>query len=1074
VPVQDRRIVEPFRARVARTAWLRIAIATVLTAAAIAATLLRATSSGRSSQRRLDALRQAAAAVPYRTIESRLSGFPHRPRSATRRGPRLHDALDPELLPIVRAAAETLAAKQSAGDAADLHAEGIAYLLMGKTSDAVSSLERALLRQTAAADLAQALRRARDPILLNDFASACLANAETSPVSRDLLLGTESAELSWRLERSAAGAWNRALALERLHLRDDARRAWEDYASTERDEAWRREGSAHLPPLAVGSDTAVWHGIEPSLATSSAATIEQAAVRVPQQLRQFLEESLLVRWARLVTAGKEDEAAPLLATIGRCGMALAAAGRDPMIRDVVAGDAARSAFRRDVLARAYAAYGDGIERYRAGEIVPAGAAFVVALRGFREIGSPMAAVTALRLASCYYYSNDTKRVLEEIASIRREYAEAFRQYPAWAGQVEWLAGLAALASGRADESYACYRRALRSFEGAGERENAGAAHELISENRDFVGAFEEVWAHRLAALDLLGQSGSWRRGPSVLTGIAETATTLGANTVAQRLLGHAIDNALQVGNHELAAYGHLWRAVLEARADDPAAARRDLAATRAAGERIRDSGVRARLEADTAIVEAEAVPRAAALAGRLDAAIGFYDRGGNRLQLANALIVRARTATSATEAIAGYRRAFEVLDGSGRSISDAWERATYYGSFDRAATRLVDLLLDSGATVEALETADATRSRTLSQLATRGPQPAAMPEALRRLNAHELAGRLPPQTALLELATRDAELLVWVMTRGAITVHHLPFRRREVTSLITAFRAAVMGGGEAAAWREASAKLQARLLGPLEERLRGTTRLIIVPDAVTENIPFAALYDDVSRTFLVERAEVALVPAAALLRPRTMRSGSRAAVFGDPAFDRELFPTLPALAGARREAGAVAQLYDRPALFVGAAATHDAFVDALRRFDIVHYTGHAIAAERPAASRLVLAPAPGNDGALYAADVIGIRSTARAIVLSACSAGVSAARWSDGASSLAKAFVSGGATSVAAPLWDLDDATAEPFFRAIHTRLAGGATLGAAVRLAQCDAIHGVAVPPATWASLLVIDREIN
>ncbi|HEV7485120.1 MAG TPA: CHAT domain-containing protein, partial [Thermoanaerobaculia bacterium] len=943
---------------------------------------------------------------------------------------------------------------------------------MDENFGAVEDLEQALISATTARNLNEAIRRSRDSQLLNAFVAACLEDRNDAD-STKAFRALEAAETAWSFDQAPAIGWNRSLALEHLQLREEAAAAWRDYLRVERDPKWRTEAAGHLKGTASPTETALWPAVQQALTAAPAGyVVHDAATRFPQQLRTWIEEELLVNWGRLTLSGRANQAASVLARTQVSAAALADAGGDPMSRDVVEILNAASPSTRRLAALGFERYGEGLAKYRRGEASRAISAFRMAKSAFDRIHCPTAALASVRLASCDYYSNDYETVDVDVTNIRGTYIGLLTKYPALAGQVDWLAGLESLARGRADESYARYARSLHLFQGLRESENVGAIHDLMAENRAWVGSTEDAARHRLDALQALSVSGSWRRGASTLSGMAEAATLIGANRAARRFISKAIENAARNGNAELAGHGCLWQAVIDHRQGAADSARHDLADAHEWALRIVDSAVRARFDADSATVEGQIVSVSEpGLSKRLDRAIGFYEAARNNFLLAQCLIVRADRSTDRNSAVRDYRRALALTDRAGYSIADAWERATFYGSFDSAAARLVDLLLEHDDVIAALETADATRSRVLSQLLTRraGTERATNPKTA-TLDARAMSAMLPLDTVVVEFAVRDDSLVAWVLMRRSVTVRRLAVGRLWLEESLARLRTELSEPMDSrAAWRDTSAELFDRLFRPLEAAMGMPARIIVVPDATLENLPFAAVYDRVSRKFLIERAEVDLIPAAAFLRRHRRSSSSRAAMFGDPAFDPSIFDNLPRLEGARREVTQVASFYERPEVFTGKAATKSAFLDALPRADVVHFSGHGISASaRPAASRLIFAAGGKGDGAVYPGDIIAAGTRARAIILSACGTGVSAPRWSHGVSSVSKAFVAAGASAVAATLWDINDESAVALFRLVHQRLVAGARLGTASRDAVRDAIRNRQVPASTWASLQV------
>jgi tetratricopeptide (TPR) repeat protein len=99
-----------------------------------------------------------------------------------------------------------------------LGALAVTYLVSGDIAKAVKALESA----TAQAP--------KNPRLLSDLSAAYLVRATRLDEPSDIPKALEAAEKSIELENAPDEAWfNRALALEQLHLVDSAKKAWEDF-----------------------------------------------------------------------------------------------------------------------------------------------------------------------------------------------------------------------------------------------------------------------------------------------------------------------------------------------------------------------------------------------------------------------------------------------------------------------------------------------------------------------------------------------------------------------------------------------------------------------------------------------------------------------------------------------------------------------------------------------------------------------------------------------------------------------------------------------------------------------------
>jgi tetratricopeptide (TPR) repeat protein len=115
---------------------------------------------------------------------------------------------------------------------------GVAYLLTDDVERAVPALEN------AAADVTM------DARLLSDLSAAYLVRAARRNETADLVLARTAAEGALRIDgRLPEALFNRALALERLSLIDEARQAWQDYLTADHSSGWATEARRHLENL---------------------------------------------------------------------------------------------------------------------------------------------------------------------------------------------------------------------------------------------------------------------------------------------------------------------------------------------------------------------------------------------------------------------------------------------------------------------------------------------------------------------------------------------------------------------------------------------------------------------------------------------------------------------------------------------------------------------------------------------------------------------------------------------------------------------------------------------------------
>jgi CHAT domain-containing protein/tetratricopeptide (TPR) repeat protein len=248
------------------------------------------------------------------------------------------------------------------------------------------------------------------------------------------------------------------------------------------------------------------------------------------------------------------------------------------------------------------------------------------------------------------------------------------------------------------------------------------------------------------------------------------------------------------------------------------------------------------------------------------------------------------------------------------------------------------------------------------------------------------------------------------------------------------------------------------LLRPLEPYLTQTKRLIIIPHGLVQGVPIHALHDGsvavLDRFECVFNSGISLW-AATRARPKTTASDSL--IMGLDA------PEIPA---AMQEAKHVATRLPAVQLCMGNAATVAAFRTFAPQSRFLHLATHALfRRDNPQFSGLHLA-----DGWLLARDLKDIALVADIAVLSACQTGLSKIEPGGDALGLVRAFLTSGARSVVASLWNADDTTTRVLMENFYeqfSRQSGGPRPATALRSAQ-QSVRAQFPHPYYWAAFQV------
>jgi CHAT domain-containing protein len=430
------------------------------------------------------------------------------------------------------------------------------------------------------------------------------------------------------------------------------------------------------------------------------------------------------------------------------------------------------------------------------------------------------------------------------------------------------------------------------------------------------------------------------------------------------------------------------------------------------------------------------------------------------------------------------RRSLLPLDFVKRGYSD-----TIQGIFDFT----IGALDEAGRHAEAVETAEAARGRALADLLASRMQPRASavasdanaaalltggahadaapagldsPVATRALSSAELSSLAATHaTTILSYWVGPDRTLAWVIRgTGEIIPATITVTRARLQQLVDqAGRPPVIVVEGAAAKPDAAERalraLHDMLIAPVEAVLPASgSRLTVVPHGPLFSLPFAALKNRRGQ-YLLERYAVHDVPSGAVLAlsaSRPVSKGGDWLLVADPRPRPRAAAPLPPLPGAAREIAAAALVAPAGAVtrLIGARASEPAFRARLANARVVHIAAHAVVPERDAANAFLAfgrdaATAGGaGDGRVTAAEIYDLPVGADLVVLSACRSGRGRVT-GDGVAGFTRAFISAGARTVVASLWDAPDETARRLMSRFYRQFARGQATTEALRAAQ-------------------------
>jgi CHAT domain-containing protein len=1008
-----------------------------------------------------------------RFIEPRVTGGFEHGRLVVLRSGESTQGLDAHSPAVIAAVAHIRERAQGDTSPEALGALAVTYLVSGDVSAAVKALESATAQDP------------KNPKLQSDLSAAYLVRATRLDEPSDIPKALEAAEKSIELPNAPVEAWfNRALALEQLHLVDAARKAWDDYLKHDSTSPWAAEAKKRrdeLPPAQQST-------LEEDRARAQAAlqegkvAVDKLADESPSILRDYFDNVLLYAWADAYLA-KDPKAAALKANAELIGEALLRTTGDAMPHDAATAlSASPSGPSRDPPRSQALGYTFLREAQRLGNAQNPNCDKLQESRRTLEAGGSPSAYWARErsVRYCLLVSRPPEALVE---LDRLEPLAQSARYSSLLGRIRWMRALVLSERGDFEQSLDQYQQAKEVFVSVRNPQDEFAVVVRRANLLQAAGDGRSAWRERvqgLAALERVRE----RERLAALFDVADACHREQLMHCARQVQTAFVEAARRSGNAAYLVSGLVSRAAYYS-SELAKQALADLDEARSCLPRIgikhqADHAI-ATIDAAEARVLAPAEPaRAIAL---LEKPILFFDRAvpsftpGLRLLRARSYLAMGRVDAATQDLEGGIR----WLESQRAGIKNAALQASVFDEGASVFDEMVALQLDQRHDPErALYFLERSRGRQLAEtlMAHAGKSASAMLTRFAPLSPEALRRELPSGVALIYYATESDRLVAWVLTRQGSQTWEGALSSRLLESQVVGYEAAIDGAAPLTALRERSAVLFDELVRPLLPALHSEEALLFVPGPLLQTLTFASLWNRASERYLVEDYRLGTAPSgtvfvrasAAALKVGRGRP-SRLLAVGNPRLERS--NKLPDLPRAESEAKAVASLYSDAQLLTAMAATKAAFLSRLPASQVVHFAGHAVAGDERDDGTLLLSADTGSQttGALYPREIDGtnLQST-RVVVLAGCRTGTGVGSRLEGAMSLARPFLAAGVPSVVASLRDVDDELSRDFSMAFHRALLADGDPAQAVREAQLGFLRSgdaVRAHPSSWSGFV-------
>lgn len=383
-------------------------------------------------------------------------------------------------------------------------------------------------------------------------------------------------------------------------------------------------------------------------------------------------------------------------------------------------------------------------------------------------------------------------------------------------------------------------------------------------------------------------------------------------------------------------------------------------------------------------------------------------------------------------------QALEILNEAARQLEAlrtrvagaVQERQLFFTNKVAAYHLQIELLLQQGNSLEALQAAERAKARVLFDALQRGSAPVdeqfladCQPPVVQPA---ELGRLVSPKSALLSYTVTPERTFLFVLkhssTAPEIHTFTIPITAQELRRRARSFHQeiAVRRPAFAAEARE----LYRLLLQPAAAVLQGVEGLCIIPDDSLWDVPFQALQTSTGH-YALEDYAIRYAPSLSVLtslanRPQLQTPKSFLA-FGNPSVPNDTVPSLAPLPEAEKEVAAIGKLFGSAQIFTGTAASESRFKTLAANRTILHLATHGVLNNRqPLDSYLLLSNSDGNeDGKLTAREIMQTRLRANLAVLSACETAQGDIRAGEGVVGLSWAFFLAGCRTLVVSQWQV-------------------------------------------------------
>jgi CHAT domain-containing protein/Tfp pilus assembly protein PilF len=428
------------------------------------------------------------------------------------------------------------------------------------------------------------------------------------------------------------------------------------------------------------------------------------------------------------------------------------------------------------------------------------------------------------------------------------------------------------------------------------------------------------------------------------------------------------------------------------------------------------------------------------------------------------------------KAASEYRTALTTFESARSELQHENSRLPFLTNATRIYDDYIHLLIAQGKTDEALQVAEFSRARTLSEgLGVLKKGTPFHPDAV---NAHQIARTSGGNILFYWLGEKQSYL--WLMSPQKTSLFPLP-PSSEIDAATQRYRKVLLGPQDVLESSNSEGfALYHMLIEPAKSQLPKNAKLFVIPDGTLNTLNFETLLvpeptphywiedvtvSDASSLHLLAASQKATKPKESLLLLGNAVTANpdypelRKAAAEMDSIEKH-FPATEDQVFAREQATPVAYLSSKP-----------------EQFSYIHFVAHGTASRMsPLDSAIVLSKATAEDDSfkLYARDIIQQPLRAKLVTISTCYGAGSRAYSGEGLVGLSWAFLRAGAHNVIGALWEVSDVSTPQLMDDLYAGLKKGQSPDSALRSAKLALLHSKTAfrKPFYWAPFQLYTRS--